>query len=60
MLVNNNKDVWAVSRIIKANLSLSRTHAKFYQLIANLSVFLVQLKLTKRKLEIRQSDFQSK
>jgi len=33
---------------------------KFYQLIASLSVILLQLKLTKLKLEVLHSDFQRK
>jgi len=33
---------------------------KFCQLIANLSVILLQLKLTKLKLEVLKSDFQYK
>jgi len=42
------------------NLGWSRTQAKFCQLIASLSVILLQLKLTKLKLEVRKSDFQRK
>jgi len=49
-----------MSRILKANFSWSQTRAKFFQLIASLSVILLQLKLTKLKLEIRKSDFQRK
>jgi len=47
-------------RIIQANLSWSRTRVKFCLLIASLSVILLQLKLTKLKLEVRKSDFQRK
>jgi len=49
-----------MARIMKANFSLSRTRAKFCQLIAGLSVILLQLKLTKLKLEVIKSDFQRK
>jgi len=43
---------------MKTTESLIR--AKFCQLIASLSVILLQLKLTKLKLEILKSDFQRK
>jgi len=39
------------------NLSWSRTREKFCHLIASLSVILLQLKLTKLKLEVLKSDF---
>jgi len=45
---------------MKANLSWSRTRAKFCQLIASLSVILLQFKLTKLTLEFLKSDFQRK
>jgi len=47
--------------IIKANLSGSRTRAKFYQLISSSSsAILLQLKLVKLKLEFLKFDFQCK
>jgi len=49
-----------LGRIIKVNLSLSRTRAKFCQLIASLSVNQLQIKSTKLKLEVLKSDFQRK
>jgi len=49
-----------LGRIIKVNLSWSQTRAKFCQLIASLSVLLLQLKLTKLKLEVLKSDFHRK
>jgi len=39
-------------------LSLSRIRVKFCQLIASLSVILLQLKLKKLNLEVLKSDFQ--
>jgi len=45
------------SRILNANLSWSPTWAKFYQLIASLSVVLFQVSLTKLKLEYLKLDF---
>jgi len=44
----------------KSNLRWSRTRVIFFQLIASLSVILIQLMLTKLKLEILTSDFQCK
>jgi len=44
----------------QANLSWSRTQAKFCQLILSLFVILLQLKLINLKLEVFQSDFQRK
>jgi len=49
-----------MGRIIKANLSSSQTLAKFCLLTASLSVILLQLNLTKLKLEVRKSNFQCK
>jgi len=46
--------------IMEANLSRSRTRAKFCRLIASLSEILLQLKLTKLKLEVIKSDFNTK
>jgi len=46
--------------IIKSKLSWSRTRAKYCQLIASLSVILLQLKPTKFNLEVFKSDFQHK
>jgi len=51
---------WIKGHIMKANLSWSRTRAKIYQLISSLSVILLQLKLTKFKLEVFKSNFQGK
>jgi len=51
---------YAMGRIIKANLSWSRTRVKFCQLIASLPLIRLQLKLTKFKLEVLKSDFQHK
>jgi len=47
-------------RILKANLNWSPTWAKFYQLIASLSVILPQLNETKLKLEYLKSGFKCK
>jgi len=44
-------------RILKANLSWSPTRAKFCQLIASLSLILLQRNLTKLELEYLKSDF---
>jgi len=49
-----------MGRNFKANLSWSRTRAKFGRLTASLFVILLQLKLTKLKLEVLKSDFQRK
>jgi len=43
----------------KANF-LKSNSSKFYQLIASLSVILLQLKLRKLKLDVFKSDFQRK
>jgi len=45
---------------MKANLNWSRTRAKYCQWIASLSVILLQLKLTKLKLEVLKFAFQHK
>jgi len=67
--VSRVREVWSsypssaksdTGHIIKSNLSRSRTRAKFCQLIASLSVILLQLKLTKLKLEVLKFDFQHK
>jgi len=49
-----------MGRIIKANLSWSRTRAKFCKLNVGLFVILLQLKTDKLKLEVLESDFQRK
>jgi len=49
-----------IGRIIKANLSWSQTRVRFFQLIASLSVILLQLKPTKVKLDVLKTDFQRK
>jgi len=55
------RQIWDTKgRIIKANLSWSRTRAKFCPLIASLSVTVLQLKMAKLKLEVHKSDFQPK
>jgi len=51
---------FSLGRIIRANLSRSQTQAKFYLLIASLSVILLQLQLTILKLEVVKSDFHRK
>jgi len=47
-------------RILKANLSWSPTRTKFYQFIASLFVVLLQLNLTKVKLEYLKFDLKCK
>jgi len=49
-----------MNRFIKANLSRSQTRAKFCQLNSSSSVILLQLQLTKLKLEVLKSNFQRK
>jgi len=50
-------DIYGHNLKLKANSSWNPTRAKFYQLIAGLSVVLFQLNLTKLKLQYMKSGF---